>query len=178
MPLTERERREAEERLGRSLRPGEEALLEATWSEHCSYKSTRRLLAMLPREASWVLVGPGRDAGAVELFPGVALVARIESHNHPSAVDPYNGAATGVGGVVRDVLSLGARPVMLLDALFLGPRGDGVSEWQSRGIIGGISGYGNRIGVPTVGGLTWVSRGYRGQPLVNVAALGLPPIAP
>ena len=97
MPLTERELEEIRRRLGREPTREELALFEATWSEHCSYKSTRRLLRMLPTEAPWVLVGPGRDAGAVKLFDDVAVVARIESHNHPSAVDPYNGAATGVG---------------------------------------------------------------------------------
>jgi len=173
MTLSAEERRYAEEKLGRRLRLGEAALLEATWSEHCSYKSTRRLLALLPREAPWVILGPGRDAGVVELFPDVALAARIESHNHPSAVDPYNGAATGVGGIVRDVLSVGATPVMLIDSLFLGPPADGLSRWQARLIVRGIGDYGNRIGVPTAGGSTWFSEAYRGQPLVNVAALGL-----
>ncbi len=175
MPLAAWELEHARRVLGREPTREELALLEATWSEHCSYKSTRSLLAKLPREAPWVLVGPGRDAGVVRLWDDVALAARIESHNHPSAVDPYNGAATGVGGVVRDILSVGAEPVAVLDSLYLGPLGDPRSLWQARGIVEGISGYGNRIGVPTVGGSTWVGEGYRGQPLVNVAALGLLP---
>ena len=173
MPLTPEEVGYAEKALGRRLTREELALLEATWSEHCSYKSTRELLRKLPSRAPWVLVDPGRDAGVVKLWDDVAVAARIESHNHPSAVDPYNGAATGVGGIVRDVLSVGAEPVLILDALFLGPLSDSLSLWQARGIVEGISGYGNRIGVPVAGGLTWVGEGYRGQPLVNVAAIGL-----
>ena len=176
MPLTREELEYAERVLGRPLTREERLVLEATWSEHCSYKSTRKLLSMLPREAPWVLIGPGRDAGAVELFPGVALSARIESHNHPSAVDPYDGAATGVGGIVRDVLSIDTVPVMLLDALFLGWPGDAHAEWLASEIVRGISEYGNRIGVPTAGGLTWFSPSYSRQPLVNVAALGLAPV--
>lgn len=173
MPLTREELEEIRRRLGREPTREELALFEATWSEHCSYKSTKRLLRRLPTEAPWVLVGPGRDAGAVKLFDDVALVARIESHNHPSAVDPYNGAATGVGGIVRDVLSLGARPIALLDALYLGSLRTPVSRWLARGIVRGISDYGNRIGVPTVAGRTWFHPSYERQPLVNVACLGV-----
>lgn len=173
MPLTPEEVRYAEERLGRRLTREELALLEAEWSEHCSYKSTRRLLRQLPTEAPWVLVGPGRDAGAVKLYDDVALVARIESHNHPSAVEPYHGAATGVGGIVRDVLSLGAKPVLLLDALYLGSLESDLSRWLAAGIVRGIGDYGNRIGVPTAGGHTWFSRSYEKQPLVNVACIGV-----
>ncbi|WP_460123481.1 phosphoribosylformylglycinamidine synthase subunit PurL [Stetteria hydrogenophila] len=173
MPLSEYELRYAEERLGRRLTREEAALLEAEWSEHCSYKSTRRLLSRLPTRAPWVLVGPGRDAGAVKLFDDVALVARIESHNHPSAVDPYNGAATGVGGIIRDVLSLGARPVMLLDALYLGDPSSPRARWLARNIVRGISDYGNRVGIPTAAGYTWFSPSYNNQPLVNVACIGV-----
>jgi len=173
MPLSESELNEIRRRLGREPTREELALFEATWSEHCSYKSTRRLLRMLPTEAPWVLVGPGRDAGAVKLFDDVAVVARIESHNHPSAVDPYNGAATGVGGIVRDVLSLGAQPIALLDALYLGSLRTPVSRWLAKGIVRGISDYGNRIGVPTVAGETWFHASYERQPLVNVACIGV-----
>jgi len=173
MPLTRLEVEYAEKMLGRLLTREELALLEAEWSEHCSYKSTRRLLRKLPTGAPWVLVGPGRDAGAVKLYDDVALVARIESHNHPSAVEPYHGAATGVGGIVRDVLSLGARPVLLLDALFLGSLESDVSRWLARGIVRGIGDYGNRIGVPIAAGYTWFSASYEKQPLVNVACVGV-----
>lgn len=173
MPLTREELEHAERVLGRRLTLEERALLEAEWSEHCSYKSTRALLRELPAKAPWVLVGPGRDAGAVKLFDDVAIVARIESHNHPSAVDPYNGAATGVGGIVRDVLSLGAKPVLLLDALYMGDPSSQHARWLARNIVRGISDYGNRIGVPTASGHTWFSSSYNTQPLLNVACVGV-----
>ncbi|MET1102393.1 MAG: phosphoribosylformylglycinamidine synthase subunit PurL [Pyrodictiaceae archaeon] len=173
MPLSQQEIAYAAKILGRDLTPEELAILEALWSEHCSYKSTKKLLKELPTRAPWVLVGPGRDAGAIKLFDDVALVARIESHNHPSAIDPYNGAATGVGGIIRDVLSLGAKPVLLLDALYLGEPSDSTARWLAKGIIRGISDYGNRVGVPTAAGHTWFSRAYNKQPLVNVACIGI-----
>ncbi len=173
MPLSRDELRQAENVLGRGLTAEEQAMLEALWSEHCSYKSTKMLLRKLPSSAPWVVVGPGRDAAAIKLFEDVVLVARIESHNHPSALDPYNGAATGVGGIIRDVLSLGARPVLLLDALYLGDPGDSHDKWLAKGIVRGISDYGNRVGVPTAGGHTWFSKSYSRQPLVNVACVGI-----
>ncbi|MET1129168.1 MAG: AIR synthase-related protein, partial [Thermoproteota archaeon] len=173
MTLSSHEVRFAERKIGRKLTREERALLEAEWSEHCSYKSTRYLLKMLPTKAPWVLVGPGRDAGAVKLFEDVALVARIESHNHPTAVDPYNGAATGVGGIIRDVLSLGAKPVVLLDALYLGNPESPHARWLAKNIVRGISDYGNRVGVPTAAGHTWFSDSYNAQPLVNVACVGI-----
>ncbi len=173
MPLAPYEIEYAESVIGRKLTKEELVLLEAEWSEHCSYKSTKAYLKELKKEAPWVLVGPGRDAGAIKLFDDVALVARIESHNHPSAVDPYNGAATGIGGIVRDVLSLGAKPVLLVDVLYLGSLKTGISRWLASGIIKGISDYGNRIGVPTATGFTWFSKSYERQPLVNVACVGI-----
>ena len=173
MPLSHEEVEYAERVLGRKLTRAELALLEAEWSEHCSYKSTRKYLSLLPTRAPWVLVGPGRDAGAVRVFEDVAVVARIESHNHPSAIDPYNGAATGVGGIIRDILSLGAEPVLLLDALYLGSLDTAYSRWLASNIVRGISDYGNRVGIPTAAGHTWFSGSYERQPLVNVACIGI-----
>ncbi len=173
MTLTETEIKEIRRILRREPTPEELAMFEAQWSEHCSYKSSRRLLRLLPTSGRGVLVGPGRDAPAVEVFPGVAVVFKVESHNHPSAVDPYNGAATGVGGVVRDVLSLGARPVALLSMLYLGDPRDSRARWLARGIVRGASDYGNGIGVPTVAGDAWFDGSFNAQPLVNVACVGL-----
>ncbi len=173
MPLTSFEIEYAQKVLGRKLTKEELILLEAEWSEHCSYKSTKEHLKKLKTIAPWVLIGPGRDAGAIKLFEDVALVARIESHNHPSAVDPYNGAATGVGGIVRDVLSLGAKPILLVDALYMGSLKTRHSQWLATNIVKGIGDYGNRLGIPTATGLTWFSKSYEKQPLVNVACIGL-----
>jgi phosphoribosylformylglycinamidine synthase len=173
VPLTPEEVEEIRRILGREPTPEELAMFEAQWSEHCSYKSSRLLLKLLPTSGSRVIVGPGRDAPAVEVFPGVAVVFKIESHNHPSAVDPYNGAATGIGGIVRDILTLGARPIALLDLLYLGEPSDPHASWIARGVVKGISDYGNRIGVPTVAGDTWFDRSFNRQPLVNVACVGL-----
>lgn len=173
MPLTPEEVEEIRGILGREPTPEELAMFEAQWSEHCSYKSSRLLLKLLPASGSRVIVGPGRDAPAVEVFPGVVVVFKIESHNHPSAVDPYNGAATGIGGIVRDILTLGARPIALLDLLYLGEPSDPHASWIARGVVKGISDYGNRIGVPTVAGDTWFDRSFNRQPLVNVACVGL-----
>jgi len=173
VPLTPEEVEEIRRILGREPTPEELAMFEAQWSEHCSYKSSRLLLKLLPTSGSRVIVGPGRDAPAVEVFPGVAVVFKIESHNHPSAVDPYNGAATGIGGIVRDILTLGARPIALLDLLYLGKPSDPHASWIARGVVKGISDYGNRIGVPTVAGDTWFDESFNRQPLVNVACVGL-----
>jgi phosphoribosylformylglycinamidine synthase len=173
VPLTPEEVEEIRRILGREPTPEELAMFEAQWSEHCSYKSSRLLLKLLPTSGSRVIVGPGRDAPAVEVFPGVAVVFKIESHNHPSAVDPYNGAATGIGGIVRDILTLGARPIALLDLLYLGKPSDPHASWIARGVVKGISDYGNRIGVPTVAGDTWFDKSFNRQPLVNVACVGL-----
>ncbi len=173
MPLTKSEVEEIRRILGREPRPEELAMFEAQWSEHCSYKSSRLLLKLLPTKAPHVLVGPGRDAPAVEVFPGVAVVFKIESHNHPSAVDPYDGAATGVGGIIRDILTLGASPIALLDMLYMGDPGNQHASWLIRGIVKGISDYGNRVGIPTVAGDTWFDRAFNRQPLVNVACVGI-----
>jgi phosphoribosylformylglycinamidine synthase len=151
------------------------AMYSVMWSEHCSYKSSRLHLRRLPTEAPHVLVGPGEGAGVVDVGDGIAAAFRIESHNHPSAIEPYQGAATGVGGILRDVFSVGARPIALMDPLRFGPLDDPRSRWIAEGVVSGISGYGNSVGVPTVGGETVFDPTYQDNPLVNVFCLGLLP---
>ena len=160
-------------RLGRDPTFVELAMFSVMWSEHCSYKSSRAHLATLPNEGPHVLVGPGEGAGVVEVAPGVAVAWKIESHNHPSFVEPFNGAATGVGGIVRDILSMGARPIALLDSLRFGPPDDPRTSYLVDGVVHGISSYGNSIGVPTVGGETVFDECYAANPLVNAACLGV-----
>jgi len=143
------------------------------WSEHCSYKSSRRHLRRLPTEAPWVLVGPGENAGVIDVGDGIAVAVRIESHNHPSAIEPYQGAATGVGGILRDIFTMGARPIAVLDSLHVGPLTEPRSRWLLEGIVNGVSGYGNSVGVPTVGGEVCVGSCFAENPLVNVMCLGL-----
>ncbi|MDQ4096677.1 MAG: AIR synthase-related protein, partial [Actinomycetota bacterium] len=159
--------------LGRAPNDLELALYGVMWSEHCSYKSSRIHLARLPVDAPWVLVGPGENAGVIDVGDGIAVAVRIESHNHPSAIEPYQGAATGVGGILRDIFTMGARPMALLDSLHVGPLDDPRSRWILEGVVSGVSGYGNSVGVPTVGGEVCVSQCFRGNPLVNVMCLGL-----
>ncbi len=161
--------------LGREANHLELAMYSVMWSEHCSYKSSRVHLRRLPSEAPHVLVGPGEGAGVVDVGDGIAAAFRIESHNHPSAIEPYEGAATGVGGILRDVFSMGARPIALMDPLRFGPLDDPRSRWIAEGVVSGISGYGNSVGVPTVGGETVFDRTYQDNPLVNVFCLGLLP---
>ncbi len=161
--------------LGRPPNHLELAMYSVMWSEHCSYKSSRILLGGLPSEAPWVLVGPGEGAGIVDVGDGIAAALRIESHNHPSAIEPYQGAATGVGGILRDIFSMGARPIAVLDPLRFGPLEDARSRWIAEGVVAGISGYGNSVGVPTVGGEVVFDETYADNPLVNVACLGLLP---
>ncbi|MEP6758577.1 MAG: AIR synthase related protein, partial [Actinomycetota bacterium] len=138
--------------LGREPNRAELAMYSVMWSEHCSYKSSKIHLKTLPTEGPAVLVGPGQDAGAVDIGDGDAAVFKMESHSHPSAIEPYQGAATGVGGIVRDIISMGARPVALLDPLMFGPLAEPRNRWLFEGVVAGIGGYGNCIGVPTVGG--------------------------
>ena len=146
------------------------------WSEHCSYKSSRIHLRRLPSEGPDVLVGPGENAGVVDAGDGIGVAFRIESHNHPSAIEPYQGAATGIGGILRDVFTMGARPIALMDPLRFGPLSDARSRWIAEGVVSGISGYGNSVGVPTVGGETVFDETYQDNPLVNVFCLGVLPI--
>jgi phosphoribosylformylglycinamidine synthase len=159
--------------LGRTPRPAELAMYSVMWSEHCSYKSSRTHLGRFPTEAPWVVVGPGENAGVVDLGDGWLAALRIESHNHPSFVEPYQGAATGVGGILRDVFTMGARPVALWDQIRFGPLDDPKNRYLFNGVVAGIAGYGNAVGVPTVGGELEFDDSYTGNPLVNVMCLGL-----
>ena len=159
--------------LGRDPSYTELAMFSVMWSEHCSYKSSKVHLETLPTSGEHILVGPGEGAGIIEVAPGVAVAWKIESHNHPSFVEPFNGAATGVGGIVRDILSMGARPIALLDSLRFGSPEDPRTRYLVDGVVHGISAYGNSIGVPTVGGETVFEECYAANPLVNVACLGV-----
>jgi phosphoribosylformylglycinamidine synthase len=161
--------------LGRAPNHLELAMYAVMWSEHCSYKSSRRHLRRLPTEGPEVLVGPGENAGVIDAGGGMAVAIRIESHNHPSAIEPYQGAATGVGGIIRDIFTMGARPVALMDPLRFGPPADARNRWVAAGVVNGISGYGNAVGVPTVGGELEFAACYAGNPLVNVLCCGLLP---
>ncbi|PZN10934.1 MAG: phosphoribosylformylglycinamidine synthase subunit PurL, partial [Bacillota bacterium] len=173
--LTEAEYRRACRLLGREPNPLELGMLGVLWSEHCAYKHSRPLLGRLPGRGPRVLLGPGENAGAVDLGDGMAVVFRIESHNHPSFVEPFQGAATGVGGIIRDVLALGARPVALLNSLRFGEPGDDLWRRLFTGVVEGIARYGNCAGVPTVGGEIQCEPGYRTNPLVNVMCIGVAP---
>ncbi len=159
--------------LGRDPRPAELAMYSVMWSEHCSYKSSRTHLRRFPTEAPWVVVGPGENAGVVDLGDGWLAALRIESHNHPSFVEPYQGAATGVGGILRDVFTMGARPIALWDQIRFGPLDDPRNRYLFNGVVSGIAGYGNAVGVPTVGGEIEFDPCYSGNPLVNVMCLGI-----
>jgi phosphoribosylformylglycinamidine synthase II len=173
--LSDDEAARIEEILGRSPNELELAMYAVMWSEHCSYKSSRLHLKRLPTEGPHVLVGPGENAGVIDAGDGIAVALRIESHNHPSAVEPYQGAATGVGGILRDIFTMGARPIALMDPLFFGTLDDARTRWLTEGVVAGISGYGNSVGVPTIGGELTFAAGYARNPLVNVLCLGVMP---
>jgi phosphoribosylformylglycinamidine synthase len=160
-------------RLGREPNLTELGLFSVMWSEHCSYKSSRVHLKTLPTTGPRVLQGPGENAGAVDIGDGLAAVFKIESHNHPSFIEPYQGAATGVGGIIRDIFTMGARPIALLDALRFGSLDEPHNRRILQGVVAGIGGYGNSIGIPTVGGEVMFDESYNGNPLVNVFCLGL-----
>jgi phosphoribosylformylglycinamidine synthase len=172
--------------LGREPNAVELGMFGAMWSEHCAYKHSRPLLAGLPTSGPRVLVGPGENAGALDIGDGLAVVFKVESHNHPSAVEPYQGAATGVGGIIRDIFTMGARPIALLNSLRFGPlapaedasrRTDAEDATRNRylfdGVVAGIAGYGNCIGVPDVGGELLFDASYNGNPLVNAMCVGI-----
>jgi phosphoribosylformylglycinamidine synthase subunit PurL len=159
--------------LGRDPNLTELGMFSVMWSEHCSYKSSRVHLKTLPTTGPRVLQGPGENAGAVDIGDGLAAVFKIESHNHPSFIEPYQGAATGVGGIIRDIFTMGARPIALLDALRFGPLDEPRSRRILEGVVSGIGGYGNSIGIPTIGGEVMFDESYSGNPLVNVFCLGL-----
>ncbi|MEG4497166.1 phosphoribosylformylglycinamidine synthase subunit PurL [Microcoleus sp. F10-C6] len=171
--LTPEEYEEIVHRLGRHPNKAELGMFGVMWSEHCCYKNSRPLLKQFPTEGDRILVGPGENAGVVDLGYGLQLAFKIESHNHPSAVEPFQGAATGVGGILRDIFTMGARPIALLNSLRFGNLDDAKTQRLFKGVVSGISHYGNCIGVPTVGGEVYFDPAYSGNPLVNVMALGL-----
>ncbi len=180
--LTEAEYELVVDALGRVPNPVELGMFGAMWSEHCAYKHSRLLLARLPSTGGRVLVGPGENAGAIDIGDGLAAVFKVESHNHPSAVEPYQGAATGVGGIIRDIFTMGARPIALLNSLRFGPleadaETDPSAADRNRylfgGVVGGIAGYGNCIGIPDVGGEITFDPSYSGNPLVNAMCVGI-----
>ncbi len=160
-------------RLGRHPNKAELGMFGVMWSEHCCYKNSRPLLSQFPTTGERVLVGPGENAGVVDLGNGLQLAFKIESHNHPSAVEPFQGAATGVGGILRDIFTMGARPIAILNSLRFGNLEDARSRHIFQGVVEGISHYGNCIGVPTVAGEIYFDQAYTGNPLVNAMALGL-----
>jgi phosphoribosylformylglycinamidine synthase subunit PurL len=171
--LSEAEHARIREILGRAPNLLELGIFSVMWSEHCSYKSSRWWLKRLPTEAPWVICGPGENAGVVDIGGGMAAVFKIESHNHPSYIEPYQGAATGVGGILRDVFTMGARPVALLNSLRFGAPEHQRTRHLVDGVVAGVGGYGNCVGVPTVGGETTFHRAYNGNILVNAMCVGL-----
>ena len=173
--LTEAEYELIVERLGREPNEVELAMFSLMWSEHCSYKHSRKLLGRLPTEGRRVVMGPGENAGAVDVGGGLAVAFKVESHNHPSAVEPFQGAATGVGGILRDVFALGARPIAVLDSLRFGELDSPRSRWLLDRVVAGIGHYGNSIGVPTVGGEIYFEGPYEHNCLVNAMCVGLAP---
>src|SRR6202165_3624787 len=161
---------------GRDPNLVELGIFSAMWSEHCSYKSSRRFLKHLPTKGKRVLQGPGENAGVVDVGGGLAVAFKMESHNHPSYIEPYQGAATGVGGILRDVFTMGARPIALLNSLRFGEPSHRKTGYLLEGVVAGIAGYGNCVGGPTVGGESGFDESYGGNCLVNVFALGVLPV--
>jgi len=161
------------QRLGREPSYTELGLFSALWSEHCAYKHSKVFLKRLPQAGPRVLQGPGENAGALDIGDGWAVVFKIESHNHPSFIEPFQGAATGVGGILRDIFTMGARPIAILDSLRFGDPGDPKTRHLIHGVVSGISWYGNCFGCPTVGGEIAFAPEYAGNPLVNVMCVGL-----
>ena len=161
------------ERMGREPGEVELAVFSLMWSEHCGYKHSKKLLGRLPTEGPHLLLGPGENAGAVDVGDGLAIAFKVESHNHPSAVEPFQGAATGVGGILRDVFALGARPIAVLDSLRFGELSSERSRYLFERVVAGIGHYGNSIGVPTVGGEIYFEPPYEQNCLVNAMCVGL-----
>jgi phosphoribosylformylglycinamidine synthase subunit PurL len=159
--------------MGRTPTFTELGVFSAMWSEHCGYKNSKRLLRLLPTQAPWVIQGPGENAGVIDVGEGWALAFKIESHNHPSAVEPYQGAATGVGGILRDVFTMGARPIAVLDSLRFGNLDSGRNRYLFAGVVKGVGDYGNCVGIPNIGGEVSFDAAYDGNPLVNAMCLGL-----
>src|SRR5438309_6318599 len=163
------------DQLGREPGDVELAMLSLMWSEHCAYKHSRKLLRRLPTKGPHVLMGPGENAGAVDVGGGLALAFKVESHNHPSAVEPFQGAATGVGGILRDVFAVGARPIATLDSLRFGELDSSRSRYLLDRAVAGIGHYGNSVGVATVGGEIDFERPYEHHCLVNAMCVGIAP---
>ena len=159
--------------LGRTPTFTELGIFSAMWSEHCGYKNSKPLLKLLPTQAPWVIQGPGENAGVIDIGDGLALVFKIESHNHPSAIEPYQGAATGVGGILRDIFTMGARPVAVLDSLRFGDLDSPRVRYLFSGVVRGIGDYGNCVGIPNIGGEVFFDRAYDENPLVNAMCLGV-----
>ena len=159
--------------IGREPNITELGIFSLMWSEHCSYKSSKIHLKKLPVTGKNVIQGPGENAGIIDIGDGLVAVFKIESHNHPSYIEPYQGAATGIGGILRDIFTMGARPIALLDSLRFGPLSKPKNKSIMEGVVSGIAGYGNSIGVPTVGGDIYFNDCYSLNPLVNVFALGI-----
>jgi len=171
--LTRAEYDQVIELLGREPTAVELGMFGSMWSEHCGYKNSRPVLKHFPTTGPRVLQGPGENAGAVDIGDGQAVVFKIESHNHPSAIEPYQGAATGVGGIVRDIFTMGARPIAILDSLRFGPLSEPRARHTFDGVVAGIAGYGNSLGIPTVGGDLFFDPGYTDNPLVNAMCVGI-----
>ena len=171
--LTEEEYKKIVDTLGREPNITELGILAAMWSEHCSYKSSRIHLRKFPTTGEVVIQGPGENAGIIDIGDGQCAVFKMESHNHPSFIEPYQGAATGVGGILRDIFTMGARPIAILDSLRFGDPSLPKTKYLVGGVVSGIAGYGNCIGIPTVGGEVYFDECYNGNPLVNVFALGI-----
>ena len=170
--LTQKEIKEAQIRLGREPNETELGMIDVMWSEHCSYKSSRKLLQKLPKEGKKVVVGPGYDSGVVDIGDGDIVAFKVESHNHPSAIEPYNGAATGIGGIIRDILCMNCRPVGLLDSLRFGNLQSSHSQWLFKNVVKGIADYGNCTGIPTIAGEVEFDESFETNCLVNVGCLG------
>src|ERR1700729_3695440 len=171
--LAEDEYARIKDLMGREPTMVELGIFSVMWSEHCSYKSTRAHLKKLPTKAPWVIQGPGENAGVIDIGDGDAAIFKMESHNHPSFIEPYQGAATGVGGIMRDVFTMGARPIAMMNALRFGEPDHPKTRHLVSGVISGIGGYGNCMGVPTVGGEVNFHRSYNGNILVNAMCVGL-----
>jgi phosphoribosylformylglycinamidine synthase len=172
--LTEDEYKKVCDSLGRVPTYTELGIISVMWSEHCSYKNSIALLKTLPRSGGRLLVGAGEEnAGLVDIGDGLGVVFKIESHNHPSAVEPYQGAATGVGGILRDIFTMGARPIASLNSLRFGSLNDARTKYLFEGVVKGIADYGNCFGVPTAAGEIYFDDSYKGNPLVNAMAVGI-----
>src|SRR2546430_8422225 len=171
--VTEEENQKLVILLGPEPNLTELGMFSVMWSEHCSYKSSRAFLKKLPTEGPHVIQGPGENAGAVDIGAGLAVAFKMESHNHPSFIEPYQGAATGVGGILRDIFTMGARPIASLNSLRFGSIDHPRTPYLLSGVVAGIGGYGNCVGVPTVGGEVYFDECYNSNILVNTFTLGI-----